>query len=68
VLTLVMTCLAIAAVATAASQPALYWPSVSGVLPHLPSVTTLLQLPHVTLPHVTLPHFGVGRSRLGGAP
>jgi hypothetical protein len=68
VLTLVMTCLAIAAVATAASQPALYWPSLSGVLPHLPSVTTLLHLPHVTLPHVTLPHFGVGRSRLGGVP
>jgi predicted Ser/Thr protein kinase len=63
VLTLVMACLAIAAVATAASQPALYWPSLSGVLPHLPSVSSLLHLPHVTLPH-----FGVGRSRLGGVP
>ncbi len=63
VLTLVMACLAIAAVATAASQPPLYWPSLSGVLPHLPSVGSLLQLPHVTLPH-----FGVGRSRLGGGP
>jgi len=63
VLTLVMACLAIAAVATAASQPSLYWPSLSGVLPHLPNVTSLLHLPHVTLPH-----FGVGRSRLGGVP
>ena len=63
VLTLVMTCLAIAAVVTAASQPSLYWPSLSGVLPHLPSVNSLLHLPHVTLPH-----FGVGRSRLGGVP
>jgi hypothetical protein len=63
VLTLVMACLAIAAVVTAASQPSLYWPSLSGVLPHLPSVSSLLQLPHVTLPH-----FGVGRSRLGGVP
>jgi len=63
VLTLVMVCLAIAAVATAVSQPTLYWPSLSGVLPHLPSVTSLLHLPHVTLPH-----FGVGRSRLGGVP
>jgi hypothetical protein len=63
VLTLVMACLAIAAVATAASQPPLYWPSLSGVLPHLPSVSSLLKLPHVTLPH-----FGVGRSRLGGVP
>jgi serine/threonine kinase PknH len=63
VLTLVMVCLAIAAVAAAASQPALYWPSLSGVLPHLPSVSSVLRLPHVTLPH-----FGVGRSRLGGIP
>ena len=63
VLTLAMACLAIAAVVTAASQPSLYWPSLSGVLPHLPSVTSLLHLPHVTLPH-----FGVGRSRLGGVP
>ncbi len=63
VLTLVMACLAIAAVATAASQPPLYWPSLSGVLPHLPTVSNLLRLPHVTLPH-----FGVGRSRLGGVP
>jgi len=63
VLTLVMACLAIAAVATAASQPALYWPSLSGVLPHLPTVSSLLHLPHVTLPH-----FGVGQSRLGGVP
>ena len=60
VVTLVMFCLAAAAVAAAWSQPPLYWPSLSGVLPHLPAVDNLLHLPHFTLPH-----FGVGPSRLG---
>ena len=60
VVTLVMFCLAAAAVAAACSQPPLYWPSLSGVLPHLPDVNNLLHLPHFSLPH-----FGVGPSRLG---
>ena len=61
VLTLVMFCLAAAVAAAAASQPPLYWPSLGGVLPHLPA--NLNNLLH--LPHLTLPHFGVGPSRLG---
>ena len=61
IVTLVMFCLAVAVVAAAASQPPLYWPSLGGVLPHLPaSLNNVLHLPHLTLPH-----FGVGPSRLG---
>jgi hypothetical protein len=60
VLTLVMFCLAAAAVAVAAANPPLYWPSLNFMLPHLPNVNTLLHLPHLRVPH-----FGVGRSRLG---
>ena len=65
IVTLAMCCLAAAAIATAAAQPPLYWPSLTGVLPHLPNVSNVLHLPHLAhgLPH--LPHFGVGRSRLG---
>ena len=44
----------------ALSQPPIYWPDISGLLPHLPNVNTVLHLPHLDLPH-----FGVGRSRLG---
>jgi Spy/CpxP family protein refolding chaperone len=58
---LVMYCLAAAMVAAALSQPPLYWPNISGWLPHLPDVNTMLHLPHLNLPH-----FGVGPSRLGG--
>jgi len=68
VITLAVCCLAAAAVAAAAAQPPLYWPSLSGMLPHLPNVASALHLPHVTLPqwpNLHLPHFGVGRSRLG---
>jgi predicted Ser/Thr protein kinase len=57
---LVMYCLAAAMVAEALSQPPVYWPNLSGWLPHLPNVNTMLHLPHLNLPH-----FGVGRSRLG---
>lgn len=57
---LVMYCLAAAMVAAALSQPPLYWPNISGWLPHLPDVNTMLHLPHLNLPH-----FGVGPSRLG---
>jgi predicted Ser/Thr protein kinase len=53
-------CLAAAMVAEALSQPPIYWPDISGLLPHLPNVNTVLHLPHLDLPH-----FGVGRSRLG---
>jgi hypothetical protein len=60
VVTLVMFCLAAAAVAVAAANPPLYWPSLNFMLPHLPNVNTLLHLPHLRVPH-----FGVGRSRLG---
>jgi hypothetical protein len=60
VVTLVMFCLAAAAVAAAAANPPLYWPNLGFMLPHLPTVSILLHLPHFTLPH-----FGVGRSRLG---
>jgi predicted Ser/Thr protein kinase len=57
---LVLYCLAAAMVAEALSQPPVYWPNISGWLPHLPNVNTMLHLPHLGLPH-----FGVGRSRLG---
>ena len=60
VVTLVMFCLAAAAVAAAAANPPLIWPNLGSMLPHLPNVSILLQLPHFTLPH-----FGVGPSRLG---
>ena len=58
---LIFYCLAAAMVAEALSQPPIYWPNISGLLPHLPNVNTMLHLPHLNLPH-----FGVGRSRLGG--
>jgi predicted Ser/Thr protein kinase len=58
---LIFYCLAAAMVAEALSQPPIYWPDISGLLPHLPNVNTVLHLPHLDLPH-----FGVGRSRLGG--
>jgi hypothetical protein len=57
---LIMYCLAAAMVAEALSQPPIYWPDISGLLPHLSNVNTVLHLPHLNLPH-----FGVGRSRLG---
>jgi len=60
VVTLVMFCLAAAAIAAVAANPPLYWPNLGGMLPHLPNVNNLLHLPHFTLPH-----FGVGPSRLG---
>ncbi len=61
---LIMYCLAAAMVAEALSQPPIYWPDLSGLLPHLPNLNTVLHLPHLNLPH-----FGVGRSRLGlGSP
>jgi predicted Ser/Thr protein kinase len=56
----IMYCLAAAMVAEALSQPPIYWPDISSLLPHLPNVNTVLHLPHLDLPH-----FGVGRSRLG---
>ena len=56
----IMYCLAAAMVAEALSQPPIYWPDISSLLPHLPNVNTVLHLPHLNLPH-----FGVGRSRLG---
>jgi predicted Ser/Thr protein kinase len=56
---LIMYCLAAAMVAEALTQPPINWPDISGLLPHLPDVNTMLHLPHLNLPH-----FGVGPSRL----
>ncbi len=50
---LVMFCLAAAAVGAATSQPPLYWPVISWMLPHLPNLNTFI--PHLHLPHVNFP-------------
>jgi serine/threonine kinase PknH len=56
----VMFALAAAAAAAAASQPPLYWPMISGLLPHLPHLSNhLSDLLH--LPRVNLPHLNIGR-------
>jgi predicted Ser/Thr protein kinase len=50
----VMFALAAAAVTAAASEPPLYWPAISGLLPHLPHLNNLLHLPQLNLPHVNI--------------
>jgi predicted Ser/Thr protein kinase len=50
----VMFSLAAAAVTAAASEPPLYWPMISGLLPHLPHLNNLLHLPQLNLPHVNI--------------
>jgi hypothetical protein len=46
--------LAAAAVTAAASEPPLYWPMISGLLPHLPHLNNLLHLPRLNLPRVNI--------------
>jgi predicted Ser/Thr protein kinase len=46
--------LAAAAVVAATTEPPLYWPMISGLLPHLPHLSNLLHLPSVNLPHVNI--------------
>jgi hypothetical protein len=58
---LVMFCLAAAAIGAATSQPPLYWPVISWMLPHLPNLNTLI-------PHLHLPHFGFPQPSGGRFP